>query len=208
MQHPLFFISLQRPFDYHQKIFPTKQCWRIVAVLAGLFLLAISPYTRADQSSAAVAQSTAEEDAGNKPLRKLSPKQFYVEVEIPGNYNISILFDTGLSANKSSKDYQPEIKKFMERERELFTLFNKEIEGEINIYSVETKEFVRKIKIPTENEYFSGNKTAYLIDRAEAGQYYAGFWLDRGRYIMIPDIYSHHPDFVEYTFYFVRLHGK
>ncbi|HGV9333936.1 TPA: hypothetical protein ACNOIO_001084 [Raoultella planticola] len=208
MQHPLFFISLQRPFDYHQKIFPTKQCWHIVAVLAGLFLLAISPYTRADQSSAAVAQSTAEGDTGNKPLRKLSPKQFYVEVEIPGNYNISILFDTGLSTNKSSKDYQPEIKKFMEREREVLTLFKKEVEGEINIYSVGDNKFVHKIKIPTENDYFNGDETAYLINRAEAGQYYASFWLDRGRYIMIPDIYSHHPDFVEYTFYFVRLHGK
>lgn len=72
MQHHLCFTSWQRPFDYRQKIFPTKQCWRIVAALAGLFLLAISPYTRADQSSAAVAQSTAEGDAGNKPLRKLS----------------------------------------------------------------------------------------------------------------------------------------
>ncbi|WP_406670105.1 hypothetical protein [Raoultella terrigena] len=178
MQHHLCFTSWQRPFDYRQKIFPTKQCWRIVAALAGLFLLAISPYTRADQSSAAVAQSTAEGDAGNKPLRKLSPKQFYVEVEIPGNYNISILFDTGLSTNKSSKDYQPEIKKFMEREREVFTLFKKEVEGEINIYSVGDDKFVHKIKIPTENDYFSGDETAYLIDRAEAGQYYASFWLN------------------------------
>ena len=158
MQHPLFFISLQRPFDYHQKIFPTKQCWRIAAVLAGLFLLAISPYTRADQSSAAVAQSTAEGGAGNKPLRKLSPKQLHVDVEIPGEYSISILFDTGLSINKSSTYYyQTKIKKSsadyyqakIKREREILTLFNKEIEGEVGIYSVVDDKVVRKIKIPT-----------------------------------------------------------
>ncbi|HHT7437705.1 TPA: hypothetical protein ACT195_002162 [Raoultella planticola] len=216
MQHPLFFISLQRPFDYHQKIFPTKQCWRIVAVLAGLFLLAISPYTRADQSSAEVAQSTAEGDAGNKPLRKLSPKQLHVDVEIPGEYSISILFDTELSINKSSTYYyQTKIKKSsadyyqakIKREREILTLFNKEIEGEVGIYSVVDDKVVRKIKIPTENRG-GGNETIRLIDRAGAGRYYASFWLDRGRYIIIPDIYSHHPDFVEYTFKFGRVYGK
>lgn len=66
----------------------------------------------------------------------------------------------------------------MEREREVFTLFKKEVEGEINIYSVGDDKFVHKIKIPTENDYFSGDETAYLIDRAEAGQYYASFWLN------------------------------
>jgi hypothetical protein len=65
----------------------------------------------------------------NKPLRKLSPKQFCVDVEIPGKYSISILFDIGFSTNESSKDYQPEINKFMEREREVLTLLKNEVEG-------------------------------------------------------------------------------
>ncbi|TCW16279.1 hypothetical protein EDF73_10280 [Raoultella sp. BIGb0138] len=207
MQGQLCITLRQRQSDSPQNIFFIKRCWRIVAVLVGLFILVISPYTRAEQSSAAVEQSTAEGNVGNKPLRKLSPKQFYVEVGIPGDYNISILFDTGLSANKSSKDYQPEIKKFMEREREVFTLFKKEVEGEINIYRIANDKFVREIKIPTENGR-GGNETIYLIDRAGTGRYYVSFWLDKGRHIIIPDIYSHHPDFVEYTFKFGRVYGK
>jgi hypothetical protein len=87
----------------------------------------------------------------NKPLRKLSPKQFCVDVEIPGKYSISILFDIGFSTNESSKDDQPEINKFMEREREILTLLKNEVEGEINVYRIENDKFVRKIKIPTEN---------------------------------------------------------
>ena len=122
MQGQPCFTSRQRPFDSCQKIFSIKRCWRIVAVLAGLFLQVITPYTRADQSSAAVEQSTAKGDTANKPLRKLSPKQFCVDVEIPGKYSISILFDIGFSTNESSKDYQPEINKFMERESEVLTL--------------------------------------------------------------------------------------
>lgn len=116
-------------------------------MLAGLFLQVISPYTRADQSSAAVEQSTAEGGTANKPLRKLSPKQFCVDVEIPGKYSISILFDIGFSTNESSKDYQPEINKFMEREREILTLLKNEIEGKINVYRIENDKFVREIKI-------------------------------------------------------------
>ena len=151
MQGQPCFTSRQRPFDSCQKIFSIKRCWRIVAVLAGLFLQVISPYTRADQSSAAVEQSTAKGGTANKPLRKLSPKQFYVDVEIPGKYSISILFDIGFSTNESSKDDQPEINKFMEREREILTLLKNEIEGEINVYRISNDKFVRKIKIPTEN---------------------------------------------------------
>ena len=151
MQGQPCFTSRQRPFDSCQKIFSIKRCWRIVAVLAGLFLQVITPYTRADQSSAAVEQSTAKGDTANKPLRKLSPKQFCVDVEIPGKYSISILFDIGFSTNESSKDDQPEINKFMEREREILTLLKNEIECEINVYRIANDKFVRKIKIPTEN---------------------------------------------------------
>lgn len=122
MQGQPCFTSRQRPFDSCQKIFPTKRCWRIVAVLTGLVCLAMSPYTHSEQTSAEMGQSTAEGGTANKPLRKLSPKQFCVDVEIPGKYSISILFDIGFSTNESSKDYQPEINKFMEREREVLTL--------------------------------------------------------------------------------------
>ncbi|WIO45043.1 hypothetical protein P2G42_10695 [Klebsiella electrica] len=52
-----------------------------------------------------------------------------MDVEIPGKYSISILFDIGFSTNESSKDYQPEINKFMEREREVLTLLKNEVEG-------------------------------------------------------------------------------
>lgn len=60
MQGQPCFTSRQRPFDSCQKIFSIKRCWRIVAVLTGLVCLAMSPYIHADQSSAAVEQSTAE----------------------------------------------------------------------------------------------------------------------------------------------------
>ncbi|MGN2455968.1 hypothetical protein ACTFJL_14405 [Klebsiella electrica] len=52
MQSQLFFTSRQRQFDSSQNIFFTKRCWRIVAVLAGLFCLAILPFIRAEQSGA------------------------------------------------------------------------------------------------------------------------------------------------------------
>ncbi|MFK3703673.1 hypothetical protein ACI2JR_01675 [Klebsiella sp. NPDC088457] len=94
MQGQLCITPRQRQFDSPQNIFFIKRCWRTVAVLVGLFLLAISPYTHAEQSSAAVAQSTAEGNVGNKPLRKLSPNQLYVTVEKSGNYIVGIYFDT------------------------------------------------------------------------------------------------------------------
>ncbi|WP_404603729.1 hypothetical protein [Raoultella planticola] len=208
MQHPLFFISLQRPFDYHQKIFPTKQCWRIVAVLAGLFLLAISPYTRADQSSAAVAQSTAEGDAGNKPLRKLSPNQLYVTVEKSGDYIVGIYFDTGSPRKRRTKFTLEDVKVvdvvFNRAFKRIRSYLENELTGTIRIYDAHAGELLHEILVPKVDAY---PDIEPLLENSGVGYDYLRK-MDTGSYIIIPELYSSGADFSSYTLLFRRHYGK
>ncbi len=48
MQGQLCITLRQRQFDSHQNIFFIKRCWRIVAVLVGLFCLVIPSFIRAE----------------------------------------------------------------------------------------------------------------------------------------------------------------
>ncbi|HFP9222770.1 TPA: hypothetical protein ACTXAA_003165 [Raoultella planticola] len=210
MQHPLFFISLQRPFDYHQKIFPTKQCWRIVAVLAGLFLLAISPYTRADQSSAAVAQSTAEGDAGNKPLRKLSPNQLHVTVEKSGDYIVGIYFDTGSPRERRTRskltleDLKVVDVAFNRAFKRIRSYLENELTGTIRIYDAHTGELLHEILMPKIDAY---PDIVPLSKNSGVGYDYLRK-MDTGSYIIIPELYSSGADFSSYTLLFRRHYGK
>ena len=210
MQHPLFFISLQRPFDYHQKIFPTKQCWRIVAVLAGLFLLAISPYTRADQSSAAVAQSTAEGDAGNKPLRKLSPNQLYVTVEKSGDYIVGIYFDTGSPRERRTRskltleDLKVVDVAFNRAFKRIRSYLENELTGTIRIYDAHTGELLHEILMPKIDAY---PDIVPLSKNSGVGYDYLRK-MDTGSYIIIPELYSSGAEFSSYTLLFRRHYGK
>ncbi|EOV8176241.1 hypothetical protein ACOIQQ_000625 [Raoultella planticola] len=210
MQHPLFFISLQRPFDYHQKIFPTKQYWRIVAVLAGLFLLAISPYTRADQSSAAVAQSTAEGDAGNKPLRKLSPNQLHVTVEKSGDYIVGIYFDTGSPRERRTRskltleDLKVVDVAFNRAFKRIRSYLENELTGTIRIYDAHTGELLHEILMPKIDAY---PDIVPLSKNSGVGYDYLRK-MDTGSYIIIPELYSSGADFSSYTLLFRRHYGK
>ena len=208
MQHHLCFTSWQRPFDYHQKIFPTKQCWRIVAVLAGLFLLAISPYTRADQSSAEVAQSTAEGDAGNKPLRKLSPNQLYVTVEKSGDYIVGIYFDTGSPRKRRTKFTLEDVKVvdvvFNRAFKRIRSYLENELTGTIRIYDAHTGELLHEILVPKVDAY---PDIEPLLENSGVGYDYLRK-MDTGSYIIIPELYSSGADFSSYTLLFRRHYGK
>ena len=170
--------------------------------------IAISPYTRADQSSAAVAQSTAEGDAGNKPLRKLSPNQLYVTVEKSGDYIVGVYFDTGSPRKRRTKFTLEDVKVvdvvFNRAFKRIRSYLENELTGTIRIYDAHTGELLHEILVPKVDAY---PDIEPLLENSGVGYDYLRK-MDTGSYIIIPELYSSGADFSSYTLLFRRHYGK
>lgn len=96
-------------------------------------------------------------DAGNKPLRKLSPNQLYVTVEKSGDYIVGIYFDTGSPRKRRTKFTLEDVKVvdvvFNRAFKRIRSYLENELTGTIRIYDAHTGELLHEILVPKVDAY-------------------------------------------------------
>lgn len=172
---------------------------RIFTSVCLLNLLLIPASQAAAESS--VLESSTKEYAG---MKKISARQFVVNVEKKGIYNIDILFSGWDGFSQSSDKYILE-KDAQKREVWYDKIYN-DVKGRILIYDFDTRRLFHEIEIPRagDTRYQGG---MYIIDKNEISESTPNFEITKpGRYVIIPEIYSRSAELTDYTLFFERIY--
>ncbi|MBA3176385.1 hypothetical protein CBX59_008100 [Salmonella enterica] len=138
-------------------------------------------------------------------MNKISPRQFVVNVEKKGRYNISIFF-SGWDGFRQSSDENILEKDAQERQA-WYDKVHYDVKGRILIYGFYTRRLFHEIEIPPagDTRYQDG---MYIIDKLEIGESSPNFEItDPGRYVIIPEIYSRSDELTDYTLFFSRIYS-
>lgn len=172
---------------------------RIFTSACLLNLLLIPASQAAAESS--VPESNTTEYAS---MKKISARQFVVNVEKKGIYNISIFFSGWDGFSQSSdKDI---LEKDVQKRQEWYDTVHYDVKGKILIYDFDTRRLFHEIEIPPagDTRYQDG---MYIIDKLEISEAIPNFEITRpGRYVIIPEIYSRSDELTDYTLFFERIY--
>ncbi len=172
---------------------------RIFTSVCLLNLLLIPAYLSAAEGS--VPESSTTEYTS---MKKIAARQFVVNVEKNGRYNISIYF-SGWDGFSQSSDKHILEKDAQEREAWYDKIYY-DVKGRILIYDFDTRRLFHEIEIPRtgETRYQDG---MYIIDKNEISEAIPNFEITKpGRYVIIPEIYSRSDELTDYTLFFERIY--
>ncbi len=174
--------------------------YRILTIVCLLNLLLIPASLSAAEGS--IPESSTTEYAS---MKKISARQFVVNVEKKGIYNISIFF-SGWDGFSQSSDKNT-LEKDVQKRQEWYDTVHYDVKGKILIYNFDTRRLFHEIEIPPagDTRYQDG---MYIIDKLEVGESSPSFKItDPGRYVIIPEIYSRSDELTDYTLFFSRVYS-
>ncbi|MCW2486666.1 hypothetical protein J5069_12260 [Candidatus Symbiopectobacterium sp. NZEC127] len=178
--------TLNNPFPWHAFLHVIVFLVALMAPLAG--------YAEDINSPMVLAPPKAE---------KILARQFVLYAEKSGKYQLDILFSPGEEIN-NIVDFNERFT----REREVHRKALYDLEGRILVFDLQENILVQEIFIPTQ-EKTKTFSSLYIIDEDELGELYPAVDIPhQGRYLIRPEIFSHYPEFTDYTLYFVRVRYK
>ncbi|UBI16354.1 hypothetical protein [Citrobacter europaeus] len=155
--------------------------------------------------STAAEIQTQNESTEYPSMNKISPRQFVVNVEKKGMYNVRILFSGWDGFNQPSDENTR--KKDYQKMQVLYKKVRNDLKGRILIYDFNTRSLFHEIKIPPTGETRYQDEM-YIIDKYEISEGTPNFEIKKpGRYVIIPEIYSRSDELTDYTLSFRRIYN-
>ncbi|EDU9840532.1 hypothetical protein ODH40_002969 [Salmonella enterica subsp. enterica] len=184
---------------YHQtsRFFSQLSCLLMTFLVSAALIIPL-------RVSAAENQPPGSDMKEHREMKKIPPRQFVINVEKKGKYNISVHFSGHDDINWTP--YPEEEEKRFKAEQALYETIHNDVKGQILIYELDKSRFFYEIKIPPAEDtlYRSG---MHIIDKYEITEGVAKFEITRpGHYVIIPEIYSRSDELTDYTLFFSRVY--
>lgn len=178
--------------------------YRFIKRLVAACLIFAVYFSPMSLSTAAEIQ-TQNESTEYSGMNKISPRQFVVNVEKKGRYNVSIYF-SGWEGFSQSSDKNI-LEKEAQKRQAWYDKVHNDVKGRILIYDFDTRRLFHEIKIPPGGE-FRYQSMMYIIDKLEIGESSPSFEITvPGSYVIIPEIYSRSAELADYTLFFSRIYS-